>query len=84
MQAIELVGYLASVFSGGAFLPQAVRALRTRQTRDLSLTSVALGAIGTVLWSGYGLAIGSGPVAVANIVVMPFAVATLVMKLRQG
>lgn len=82
--AIEALGYLASLASGGAFLPQAVRALRTRQTADLSLASVALGAAGTVLWSGYGLAIGSGPVAIANIVVMPFALATLVMKLRQG
>ena len=84
MQAIELLGYTASVASGGAFLPQAVRALRTRQTRDLSLVSVALGAAGTVMWSAYGIAIESGPVAVSNILVMPFAVATLVMKLRAG
>lgn len=84
MQAIELLGYTASLASGGAFLPQAIRALRTRQTHDLSLASVALGAAGTVLWAGYGIAIGSGPVAASNVVVMPFALATLAMKLRQG
>jgi hypothetical protein len=28
--------------------------------------------------------IGSGPIAIANLVVMPFAMATLVMKLRLG
>jgi len=83
MQAIELLGYAASLASGGAFLPQAIRALRTRQTHDLSLASVALGATGTVLWAGYGIAIGSGPVAASNIVVMPFAMATLAMKLRE-
>lgn len=81
---VELLGYAASVASGGAFLPQAIRALRTRRTRDLSLSSVALGCAGTVLWTGYGLAIGSGPVAIANIVVMPFTAATLIMKLRHG
>ena len=84
MPPIDLLGYAASVASGGAFLPQAVRALRTRRTRDLSLISVALGAAGTVMWSSYGIAIGSGPVAASNIVVMPFAIATLVMKLRLG
>lgn len=84
MQTIELIGYAASIASGGAFLPQAIRALRTRQTRDLSLPAVALGAAGTVLWAGYGVAIGSGPVAISNIVVMPFAIATHVMKVRQG
>ena len=82
MQAVELLGYGASVASGGAFLPQALRALRTRQTRDLSLASVLLGAAGTMLWAGYGIAIGSGPVTISNVVVMPFAIATLIMKLR--
>ena len=84
MQSIDILGYAASVASGGAFLPQAVRALRTRQTRDLSLVSVALGAAGTVLWSAYGVAIGSGPVMISNLIVMPFAMATLGMKLKLG
>jgi MtN3 and saliva related transmembrane protein len=84
MQSIDLLGYAASLASGGAFLPQAVRALRTRQTNDLSLAAVILGAGGTVLWSAYGILIGSGPVTIANLVVMPFAMATLVMKLRLG
>ncbi len=59
-------------------------ALRTRQTRDLSLAAVALGAGGTVLWSAYGVAIGSGPVMISNLIVMPFAIATLGMKLKSG
>ncbi len=84
MPPVELLGYAASLASGGAFLPQAIRALRTRQTRDLSLSSVSLGAAGTVLWASYGVLIGSGPVALSNIVVMPFALATLGMKLRHG
>lgn len=84
MQSIELLGYGASVASGGAFLPQAVRALRTRQSRYLSLASVALGAAGTVLRAGHGIAIGSDPVTVSNVIVMPFAIAKLVMKLRSS
>ncbi|WP_296678778.1 SemiSWEET family transporter [Novosphingobium sp.] len=84
MAAVELLGYVASLASGGAFLPQAVKALRTRKTSDLSLIAVSLGAAGTVLWAAYGLMIGSGPVTISNIVVMPFALATLAMKLRAG
>jgi MtN3 and saliva related transmembrane protein len=84
MEPVEALGYAASLASGGAFLPQAIRALRTRQTGDLSLSSVALGAAGTVLWSSYGIMIGSGPVTLSNLVVMPFALATLAMKLRHG
>ncbi|MEQ1494584.1 MAG: SemiSWEET family transporter [Novosphingobium sp.] len=84
MEPVELLGYTASLASGGAFLPQAIRALKTRQTGDLSLSSVLLGAAGTVLWASYGLAIGSGPVMLSNFVVMPFALATLALKLRHG
>jgi MtN3 and saliva related transmembrane protein len=84
MEPVELLGYTASLASGGAFLPQAIRALKTRQTGDLSLYSVLLGAAGTVLWASYGLAIGSGPVMLSNFVVMPFALATLALKLRHG
>lgn len=81
MTSHELLGYCASAASGGAFLPQAVRALCSRQTRDLSLSSVALGAAGTLLWALYGIWIGSGPIILANLIVMPFAVATLAVKL---
>ena len=84
MPPVELLGYGASIASGGAFLPQAIRALKTRQTGDLSLFSVGLGAAGTVLWASYGVLIGSGPVMLSNFVVMPFALATLALKLRHG
>ena len=84
MQSLDILGYAASIASGGAFLPQAIRALQTRKTRDLSLAAVALGACGTVLWSVYGASIGSGPVMISNLIVMPFALATLGMELRLG
>lgn len=82
MNSPELLGYCASIASGGAYFPQAVRALRTRQTRDLSLPSVALAACGTVLWATYGYVIGSTPVLLSNLIVMPLAMATLTIKLQ--
>ena len=83
MLPVEALGYCASIASGGAFLPQAIRALRSRRTRDLSLTSVALGAAGTLLWAIYGLVLENGPIIISNVVVMPFALATLLMKVRE-
>ena len=84
VRAVEMLGYTASLASGGAFLPQAIKALRTRRTADLSLSAVALGAAGTLLWASYGLLIGSGPVTLSNVIVMPFALATLYLKVRSG
>ena len=61
-----------------------MRALRTRQTLDLSLAAAILGGGVKVLWSNYEIAIGSGPVIISNLLVMPFAIATHEMKLRNG
>ena len=80
MSASELLGYAAACTSGGSFLPQAVRALCTRSTDDLSLASVALACAGTVLWVTYGFVIESRPVMLSNVIVMPFALATLSVK----
>ena len=47
---IETLGFLAGVITVVAFLPQVVRAWRTRQTRDLSLTGIALLVAAGSLW----------------------------------
>src|SRR5258708_13980171 len=48
------LGYVAGVITVGAFLPQVLRAWRTRQTRDLSLSSFALLITAGTLWVVYG------------------------------
>lgn len=84
MTLVEGIGLVAAACSTVGFLPQALKVLRHRQTRDISLWSYLLFVIATVLWLIYGLAIGSTPVIVANVVTLPITLATLVMKLRLG
>ncbi len=81
MNWVEGLGYCASLASGGAFLPQAIRAIVTRQTRDLSFLAVALSAAGAILWTVYGCLVESGPIMASNFVVMPFALSTLAVKI---
>jgi MtN3 and saliva related transmembrane protein len=82
MAPVEILGYCASFASGGAFLPQAIRVVRTRQTRDLSIFSVTLSALGTILWASYGFIIDSGPIVLSNMIVMPFALTTWVLTFK--
>ena len=60
------LGYLAGFITVAAFLPQAVRILRTRQTRDLSLGTFALLVTSGLLWILYGVLNRDWPVIVAN------------------
>ena len=60
------LGYAAGTITVASFLPQVVRAWRTRQTRDLSLTSLALLIAAGSLWILYGALSRDGPVVATN------------------
>ena len=60
------LGYLAGFITVAAFLPQALRILRTRQTRDLSFGTFALLVTSGLLWILYGVLNRDWPVIIAN------------------
>lgn len=81
---IELLGYLAAVLTSVAFAPQALRTLRSRDTKAISAGTYALFTAGAACWLIYGLAIGSMPVVLANAVTVVLTALILVLKLRHG
>ena len=60
------LGYVAGAITVTSFLPQVVRAWRTRQTRDLSLSSLALLMTAGSLWILYGALSRDWPVVATN------------------
>ena len=81
---IEWIGAIAATMSTSAFLPQAIRTIQSRQTRDISLWTQALLFSGTVMWLIYGLYIGSVPLIVANIISFFLVSIVLVLKIKHG
>lgn len=78
----ENLGYVAGVITVGAFLPQVLRAWRTRRTRDLSLGSFALLISAGSLWIVYGIMAHSWPVVATNAGMVALNVALAVAKIR--
>jgi MtN3 and saliva related transmembrane protein len=76
------LGYVAGVITVGAFLPQVVRAWRTRQTRDLSLGSFALLVTAGSLWVVYGALARDWPVVATNCGMVALNLALAVAKIR--
>jgi MtN3 and saliva related transmembrane protein len=81
---IEWVGSLAAVLTTSAFVPQAIRTLKTRQTRDISFWTQFLLFTGNMAWLAYGLFIGSWPLIIANIIGVPLIGAVFYMKIKHG
>jgi len=82
--ALNVLGFVAGVLTTAAFVPQVLKIWRTRSARDVSLAMYAVFTTGVVLWLVYGIALGSVPIIVANVLTLVLALAVLLMKLRYG
>lgn len=76
------LGTVAGLITVAAFLPQVIRAWRTRQTRDLSLPGIALLILAGSLWMLYGAMSRDWPVLATNGGMVTLNVALIAAKLR--
>lgn len=80
----ELIGYVGAFLTTVSFIPQAVKTIRTRDTRGISLGMYSVFTVGVACWLGYGLALGSWPMILSNIVTLGLSGTILALKLRYG
>jgi len=76
----EVVGYVAAGLTTASFFPQAVKTLRSGDTKAISLGMYALFTSGVALWSLYGLLVEDGPVMAANLITLIPAAVVLQRK----
>lgn len=78
------LGLLAAVLTTAANIPQVLKAWRTRETRDLSLTMTLILASGLALWVVYGILQSDSVIIVANAAGLLLALSLMALKLRYG
>jgi len=66
MSTATMIGLLAGSMTTAAWLPQVIRAFRTKSTRDFSWGWFALFGIGVAFWLVYGFAIAAPAVILPN------------------
>ena len=81
---IDFVGATGAVLTTLCWLPQALKVIREKETRALSLPATVAFSVGVVLWLVYGLAIGDWPLIGSNAVTLALMAPILAMKLRYG
>ena len=80
----EWVGYVAAALTTVAFVPQALKTLRSRDTRSISLGMHVVFTVGLCFWLAYGIVLGSWPMLLSNVVTLALALVILALKLRHG
>jgi MtN3 and saliva related transmembrane protein len=81
---MEWMGYLAALLTTVAFVPQALKTIRSRDTGGISLAMYVVFTIGIACWFGYGVWLGSWPMILSNIVTFVLAATILGLKLKHG
>lgn len=82
MDGVTFIGYLAAILTTTAFVPQAMRAWRTRSTSDISLLMFLMLTVGIFLWLVYGILMHDAPLIAANLVTGILAASILYLKIR--
>ncbi len=79
---INAVGTGAALCSMASFTPQIVKIWREKDASAVSLRMFALTVTGFVLWTTYGVLLGSWPIAVSNAVCLALSAVILALKWR--
>ena len=66
MDYITIIGLAAAAMGGVALLPQVLKVLKTRSTKDISREMIVLLAGSIFLWLVYGILLSNLPIILAN------------------
>jgi len=81
---LTVLGLVAGFCTTFCFVPQVVRAWRTRSTRDLSPAMLVVLVFGTLLWLAYGLLLDSLPLIATNVCALSLQAILVTLKRRHG
>jgi MtN3 and saliva related transmembrane protein len=84
VSASPWIGAIGAVLTTVCWLPQAIRLVRHKDTRAISLTTNLTFGIGLIFWLIYGIAIVDWPLIASNAVSVVFTSVIVAMKLRHG
>lgn len=80
--AIQVMWFLAAFCTTISFVPQAMRTIRTRNTKWLSLKMYVLFTLWVFLWFIYWIFLQSYPIIIANFITLILAWTILGYKLK--
>lgn len=83
MELTPVLGNIAAFLTTVSFLPQAIKTIRSKNTRQLSLPMYLLFVSGVALWVFYGISNNQMPIIIGNTITFLLAGIILVYKLRE-
>ena len=79
---ITTIGFAAGTITTIGFFPQIIKALKTKNTTDISLWMPIVLCTGIFLWLVYGLLINDWPLIIANAIAFAANLFLVLLKLK--
>ncbi|WP_212905368.1 SemiSWEET transporter [Clostridium polyendosporum] len=73
---------LAACLTTFSFLPQAIKVIKTKDTKGISLAMYSMFVLGVFCWMLYGIQVKDVPIIGANFVTFIFAGIVLIFKIK--
>jgi len=80
---IQVIGLIAAFLTTAAYVPQTLKTIRSRSTKDLAFSTFFMLFAGTIMWLIYGLYIDNKPLIFANIITSTLTGVILVLKVTE-
>lgn len=77
----EIIGYIAAVLTTLALVPQVVKIIKTKDTKNLSLYMYIVFVVGIASWFVYGILITNYAIIFANAVTLILGIIILLFKI---
>ncbi len=77
-----VIGIVAATLTTVSFIPQVVKAARSKKTEDLSLLMFVLFSAGVFLWMVYGILLGEIPIILANALGLTMGLYLVYLKIK--
>ena len=84
LRAMSLEWTATSPDTDHGFVPQAMKTIRSKDTRSISLGMYVVFTVGLAFWLAYGIVLGSWPMIVSNIITLGLSSTILALKLKHG
>jgi MtN3 and saliva related transmembrane protein len=81
---VDVIGLTGAVLTTVCWLPQAIKIIRDKDTRAISLVATAAFTTGIAFWLAYGVARVDWPIIGANVITLALMLVILALKLRYG
>lgn len=82
MELITMIGFTAAILTTIAFVPQAIKIIISKNTKDISLGMYLIFNLGVLCWLFYGIFTLDLPIIFANAITFAFTLTILIFKLR--